>query len=52
MSKATDQQPGTAPLDSWDYCIAFWAGALDDDEDQVVREIAGPRNVRTLDDVA
>ena len=50
MSKAIAKES----LDSWDYCINFWEGALDDDEDarQEVKQLNGPRHVRAFDDVA
>jgi hypothetical protein len=44
------------PRDSFDYCIEFWAGALDAEEEieHFVREASphGPRHVRAADDVA
>lgn len=42
------------PRDSFDYCLDFWEGAIDaDDEiDHFVRECSNPRHVRVADDEA
>jgi hypothetical protein len=48
-TNATD----TTTLDSFAYCLAFWEGALDDEDeiDHFIRE-SQPRHVRAADDVA
>jgi hypothetical protein len=49
-------QHDNQPLDSFDYCINFWDGAIDAQEEinHFVREASphGPRNVRAFDDLA
>jgi len=49
MTNPNDKQP----LNSFDYCLDFWDGALDpeDEIDHFIRE-ASPRHVRACDDVA
>ena len=55
MTKPTDKQPAEQ-FDSITYCIDFWQGAIDaDDEiDLCLREAIhhSPRHVRACDDVA
>jgi len=50
MNHPTD----TKPRDSFDYCLDFWEGAIDaeDEIDLFVRELNSPRQVRTCDDAA
>lgn len=38
--------------DSFDYCIDFWEDALDDDLDEIARELEVPQHVRAFDDLA
>jgi hypothetical protein len=48
--KPTDNKP----RDSFDYCLDFWEGAIDaeDEIDHFIRELPRPRHVRAADDVA
>lgn len=47
------RRPREETYDSFDYCIDFWQGALDDEEEarRIVRQ-SRPRHVRAFDDVA
>ncbi len=42
------------PLDSFDYCLDFWEGAInaEDEIDLFVRDLNNPRQVQTCDNVA
>jgi hypothetical protein len=46
MNKATDRKTPGESCDSWDYCINFWAGAIDNEEDTdlAVRELNAERH--------
>jgi hypothetical protein len=46
MNKATEMKTAEEPFDSWDYCINFWAGAIDNEEDTAlaVRELNANRH--------
>ncbi len=54
MSKATDITTAGEPFDSWDYCINFWEGAIDNEEDAALamRELIVARRVRAFDELA
>jgi hypothetical protein len=55
MTKPADKKTAD-PFDSIAYCIEFWDGAIDaeDEIDLCLREACprGPRHVRACDDVA
>ena len=46
--------PTDKPHDSIQFCIDFWEGAIDfeDEIDLCLRELTSPRHVRACDDVA
>ena len=54
MSKATDRKTAGKEFDSLDYCINFWEGAIDNEEDTETarRQLNAARHVRAFDDVA
>jgi len=54
MSKVTDRKTGGEEFDSFDYCINFWEGAIDNEEDTALalRELNVTRRVRAFDDLA
>jgi len=54
MSKAKDRQSAGEQFDSIDYCINFWEGAIDNEEDTALalRELNVTRRVRAFDDLA
>jgi hypothetical protein len=56
MNKATDRKTAGEPFDSFDYCITFWEGAIENEDeiDLCLREVTqhSPRHVRAADDLA
>jgi hypothetical protein len=54
MKNQPDITPSHSTFDSFDYCISFWEGAIDNEEDAAlaVRELTTPRHIRAFDDVA